>query len=369
MMVNDPVCKRKTAETTDAPVKPTEGPKSCDCGYSKEDFNALKAMVERHDRALQDSSMEINDVLTGVSDMRSCISKMKLPGDMPYESTKKPFESTKKPYESTKMPYETTRRDYPVTTRREYPETTRRDYPETTRREMPETTRMERPETTRMERPETTRREHPETTRMDRPETTRKERPETTRMERPETTRMERPETTRMERPETTRMERPETTRKERPETTKFDYETTMERIRTTMDVKPTRPEMPETTRPERTETTADVDVIEPTEAWERFGRLDSTGYKCGMGGARAFKIGYASLEGCLQRCAQDTRCNYATTEMKSHCIGCKDKPNVPGNGWFSYETFGPRRQLSQTEALKVEAASLRAELAKVRGF
>merc|ERR1711941_55142 len=214
---------------------------------------------------------------------------------------------------STKMPYETTRRGY-ESTRREYPETTRRDYPETTR----------------------------------------------------------------MGRPETTKKDYPETTKPMRPETTKYDYESTMERIRTTMGgPEPTRPERPEPTgMPERPETTKKMDypettgdIMEPTEMWERFGRLDSTGYKCAMGNARAFKLKFATLEGCLKRCADDERCKYATTELKNHCIGCKDKPTVPGNGWFSYEVFGPRRQLTQTEALKVEAASLRAELAKVRGF
>merc|ERR1712156_189953 len=257
------------------------------------------------------------------------------------------------------MPYETTRRGY-ESTRREYPETTRRDYPETTRMGRPETTKMDYPETTRKMRPETTKMDYPETTRMGRPETTKKDYPETTRMGRPETT----------------KMDYPETTRPARPETTKYDYESTMERIRTTMDVGPTRPERPEPTgMPERPETTkmdypeTTGDVMQPTELWERFGRLDSEGYKCGMGGARAFKIGFSTLEGCISRCAGDSRCNYATTEKKNYCIGCKDKPTVPGKGWFSYEVFGPRRQLTQTEALKVEAASLRAELAKVRGF
>jgi hypothetical protein len=340
MMVNDPVCKRKTAETTDAPVKPTEDPKSCDCGYSKEDFDMLKEMVMKHDKALQEKDMELNDVLSGVTYMRDTMCKMKLPGDMPYESTKKPYESTKKPYYSTKMPYETTRRGY-ESTRREYPETTRREYPETTRRAYPETTRRDYPETTRKERPETTKMDYPETTKMGRPETTKKD--------------------------------YPETTRPARPESTKYDYESTMERIRTTMDVKPTRPEptgmpeRPETTKMDYPETTGDV--IRPTEPWEMFGRLDSEGYKCAHGSARAFKIGFASLAGCLERCAKDSRCNYATTEKKSYCIGCKVLPTVPGEGWFSFETFGPRRQLTQTEALKVEAAALRAELAKVRGF
>merc|ERR1712113_579894 len=140
----------------------------------------------------------------------------------------------------------------------------------------------------------------------------------------PETTRKERPETTRREYPETTRMERPETTRKERPETTRMDYPET------------TRPERPESTRPERPETTADVP--EPTQSWERFGKLDAENMKCGMGAARAFKIGFSSLELCIRRCQADSRCNFATTEMKQHCIGCKDKPNVKGDGWYSYE-------------------------------
>merc|ERR1712117_65778 len=229
-----------------------------------------------------------------------------------------------------------------------------------------------------MDYPETTRMGRPETTRMGRPETTRMGRPETTKMDYPETTKKMRPETTKMDYPETTKKDYPETTRPARPETTKYDYESTMERIRTTMGgPEPTRPERPEPTgMPERPETTKKMDypettgdVMEPTETWERFGRLDSTGYKCAMGAARTFKLKFASLEGCIKRCANDDQCNYATTELKNHCIGCKDKPTVRGNGWFSYEAFGSRRQLTQTEALKVEAASLRAELAKVRGF
>merc|ERR1711988_1133987 len=289
----------------------------------------LKEMVMKHDKALQEKDMELNDVLSGVTYMRDTMCKMKLPGDMPYESTK--------------MPYETTRRGY-ESTRREYPETTRRAYPETTRRDYPETTRMGRPETTKMDYPETTRKMRPETTKMDYPETTKKD--------------------------------YPETTRPARPETTKYDYESTMERIRTTMDVGPTRPERPEPTgMPERPETTkmdypeTTGDVMQPTELWERFGRLDSEGYKCGMGGARSFKIGFSTLEGCISRCAGDSRCNYATTEKKNYCIGCKDKPTVPGKGWFSYEVFGPRRQLTQTEALKVEAASLEQNSPKFGAF
>merc|ERR1719461_274636 len=231
MMVNDPVCVRKTVETTDMPVKPTDDPKSCDCGYSKEDFEMLKEMVMKHDKALQEKEMEMNDVLSGVTYMRDTMCKMKLPGDkpyetskMPYESTKMPYESTKKPYYSTKMPYETTRREYPETSRRPYPETTRREYPETTRRDYPETTRKMRPETTKKDYPETTRMGRPETTKMDYPETTRMGRPETTKTDYPETTRMGRPETTKKDYPETTRPARPETTKKMRPETTKMDY-------------------------------------------------------------------------------------------------------------------------------------------------
>merc|ERR1719461_1308520 len=187
MMVNDPVCVRKTVETTDMPVKPTDDPKSCDCGYSKEDFEMLKEMVMKHDKALQEKEMEMNDVLSGVTYMRDTMCKMKLPGDKPYETSKMPYESTKKPYYSTKMPYETTRRGY-ESTRREYPETTRREYPETSRRPYPETTRREYPETTRRDYPETTRKMRPETTKMDYPETTRMGRPETTKKDYPETT-------------------------------------------------------------------------------------------------------------------------------------------------------------------------------------
>merc|ERR1711881_252476 len=132
-----------------------------------------------------------------------------------------------------------------------------------------------------------------------------------------DTTKMEYPETTKMEY-DTTKMEY-DTTKMEYPETTKMMYDTTkMEYDTTKMEYETTMMEY---------ETTAEP--IVPTEAYEMWGKLDTNpdhGNKCKYGNAyRAFKIGFTSLENCVKRCNEDTNCKYATTELKSHCIGCKD--------------------------------------------
>merc|ERR1712241_1000382 len=98
-------------------------------------------------------------------------------------------------------------------------------------------------------------------------------------------------------------------------ETTKKAYETTMmdtTKMATTM--------MKDTTLMETTAL-----PIEPTEAYEMYGFLDTNpdhGNKCQHGSARAFKIGFTSLEGCVKRCYDDQYCKYATTELNSYCIG-----------------------------------------------
>merc|ERR1712012_846074 len=232
------------------------------------------------------------------------------------------------------------------------------DYPETTRKERPETTRRDMPETTRPGRPDTTKMDY-ESTRPERPDTTRGPRPDTTKMDYPDTTKMDRPDTTRGPRPDTTKMDYPETTKMDRPEST-YDYETTMERIRTTME--------PDYTTPADTTEGA----IQATEVWMMYAtELEANkGKKCGVSGTyRAFKQKFSNLEACITLCKNDVRCKYISTEEQNHCIGCRVKPHVDAPEiWTTYELFGKdRRQLTETEVLRVEAASLRAELNKVR--
>jgi len=168
---------------------------------------------------------------------------------------------------------------------------------------------------------------------------------------------------------DTTKMEYPETTKMDYPETTKMTYETTMKAVETTMkkyettmmDTTKMATTMMETTMAETTAL-----PIEPTEAYEMYGFLDTNpdhGNKCQHGSARAFKIGFTSLEGCVKRCYDDQYCKYATTEMNSYCIGCKVVPTDNSAGWYSYQTYQRRRQLTQAEALKIENAALRARL------
>merc|ERR1712117_369982 len=95
-----------------------------------------------------------------------------------------------------------------------------------------------------------------------------------------------------------------ETTKMDYPETTKYTYETTMKAVETTMKKYETT--MMDTTKMATTmmkdttmmETTALP--IEPTEAYEMYGTLDTNpdhGNKCQMGAARAFKIGLPLLK------------------------------------------------------------------------
>merc|ERR1712051_887576 len=199
-------------------------------------------------------------------------------------------ETTKMPYESTKMPYESTKMEY---------DTTKMDYPKTTKMEY-ESTKMDY-----------------DTTKMDY---------ETT-MKAIETTMMKY-DTTKMEYPETTKMMY---------DTTKMEYDTTKMEYQTTM--------MATTAEP-----------IVPTEAYEMYGTLDTNpdhGNKCKYGNAyRAFKIGFTNLESCVRRCNEDANCKYATTELKSHCIGCKDVPTDKATGWYSYETFFFRSFLESNTTL-----------------
>merc|ERR1712012_1304263 len=178
--------------------------------------------------------------------------------------------------------------------------------------------------------PETTRKERPETTRRDMPETTRPGRPDTTKMDY-ESTRPERPDTTRGPRPDTTKRDYPETTKMDRPEST-YDYETTMERIRTTME--------PDYTTPADTTEGA----IQATEVWMMYATEleENKGKKCGVSGTyRAFKQKFSNLEACITLCKNDVRCKYISTEEQNHCIGCRVKPHVDAPEiWTTYELF-----------------------------
>merc|ERR1719461_1581806 len=156
-----------------------------------------------------------------------------------------------------------------------------------------------------------------------------------------------------------------ETTKMDYPETTKYTYETTMKAVETTMKKYETT-KMDTTMMKDTTLMETTALPIEPTEAYEMYGFLDTNpdhGNKCQMGASRAFKIGFTSVEGCVKRCYQDPNCKYATTELSKHCIGCKVVPADNAAGWYSYQTYMRRRQLTHAEALKIENAALRARL------
>jgi len=138
--------------------------------------------------------------------------------------------------------------------------------------------------------------------------------------------------------------------------------------------------EAPETTRMRSTTTTTTTTTtMEPTkmpslyptmrmtEKWETMARMAEGPNKCGTASdERAFRLTFTSLDNCVDRCYGDSRCNFASTDMDSWCIGCivVDKTS---DGWTAYEMMRGRRQLSEVEALRRENAALKAELARVR--
>merc|ERR1719285_81408 len=89
---------------------------------------------------------------------------------------------------------------------------------------------------------------------------------------------------------------------------------------------------------------------------------------KCGTSSAqRAFKLDFTSLDNCIDRCSQDSRCMFASTEMEDFCIGCKVLSSAE-DGWFAYRMIrDDRRQLSEVVQLRAENVALKAALAQAR--
>jgi len=136
--------------------------------------------------------------------------------------------------------------------------------------------------------------------------------------------------------------------------------------------------EAPYTTRM-RSTTTTTATTMEPTkmpspyptmrmtEKWETMARMVEGHNKCGTGDTqRAFRLTFTSLDNCVDRCYGDSRCNFASTDMASYCIGCIVVDRT-SDGWSAYEMMRGRRQLSEVETLRRENAALKAELARVR--
>merc|ERR1719336_1884975 len=130
----------------------------------------------------------------------------------------------------------------------------------------------------------------------------------------------------------------------------------------------------------DREMTDAPVETEAPTEFWQTLGTLMEEGQnnKCSTQSKdRAFRLTFTSLENCLQRCSDDSRCRYASTNFMSdsankYCIGCINLTQK-ADDWHAYEMMNNRRQLSgvkqpsEVERLRAENARLRAELDAVR--
>jgi len=133
--------------------------------------------------------------------------------------------------------------------------------------------------------------------------------------------------------------------------------------------------EAPETTTTRMRTTTKEPTMMptpepsmKPTMMWETMATmLEEGNNKCSTGAdARAFRLTFTSLDKCVERCYQDERCSFASTDMTSWCIGCIQLDRYT-EGWSAYEMMRGRRQLSEVEQLRLENAALKAELAKVR--
>merc|ERR1719361_3241738 len=130
--------------------------------------------------------------------------------------------------------------------------------------------------------------------------------------------------------------------------------------------------EEPMTEAPETTTTRMRTTTKEPTMMPTMMGEtmatmLESGNNKCSTGDdARAFRLTFTSLDKCVERCYQDERCSFASTDMTSWCIGCIELDRYT-EGWSAYSMMRGRRQLSEVEQLRLENAALKAELAKVR--
>lgn len=116
-----------------------------------------------------------------------------------------------------------------------------------------------------------------------------------------------------------------------------------------------------------------------PTEYWETLGRLMESGpNKCSTSSSdRAFRLTFTTLDNCLKRCSDDSRCRYASTNFMTgsdpmYCIGCINLTQT-ADDWMAYEMLNNRRQLSsvkqlsEVERLRAENQRLRAELAEAR--
>jgi len=121
------------------------------------------------------------------------------------------------------------------------------------------------------------------------------------------------------------------------------------------------------------------VETAAPTEYWETLGRLMESGpNKCSTSSSdRAFRLVFTTLDNCLKRCSEDSRCQYASTNFMTgtdpmYCIGCIDLTQT-ADDWMAYEMLNNRRQLSsvkqlsEVERLRAENQGLRSELAEAR--
>lgn len=121
------------------------------------------------------------------------------------------------------------------------------------------------------------------------------------------------------------------------------------------------------------------VETAAPTEYWETLGRLMESGpNKCSTSSSdRAFRLSFTTLDNCLKRCSDDSRCRYASTNFMAgsdpmYCIGCINLTQT-ADDWMAYEMLNNRRQLSsvkqlsEVERLRAENQRLRAELAEAR--
>jgi len=121
------------------------------------------------------------------------------------------------------------------------------------------------------------------------------------------------------------------------------------------------------------------VETAAPTEYWETLGRMMESGpNKCSTSSSdRAFRLTFTTLDNCLKRCSDDSRCRYASTNFMTgsdpmYCIGCINLTQT-ADDWMAYEMLNNRRQLSsvkqlsEVERLRAENQRLRAELAEAR--
>merc|ERR1719499_3073344 len=92
----------------------------------------------------------------------------------------------------------------------------------------------------------------------------------------------------------------------------------------------------------------APVETAAPTEYWETLGRLmESRPNKCSTSSTdRAFRLSFTTLDNCLKRCSDDSRCRYASTNFMTgsdpmYCIGCINLTQT-ADDWLAYNVEQP---------------------------